>query len=300
MKKPVLAIITGPTAVGKTSTSVWLARQLSTEIISADSRQFYREMRIGTAVPAPGEREGIPHHFIGHLSVADQYNVSRFEQDVLRLTEELFWKYPVVIMTGGSGLYIDAVCHGIDDLPDADATIRGELKHILQKDGIESLQQKLKLLDPVFYSEADIQNPNRILRALEVSIQTGLPYSSFRKRTRKERPFDILKIGIFREKEELNNRINHRVDQMVEDGLELEARNLLPFRHLNALNTVGYKEFFRYFDGETSFEQAVTDIKTNSRRYAKRQMTWFRKDPELNWIQADNTQKMLELITSRR
>lgn len=281
-----LIVITGPTAVGKTSFSIELAKHFKTSIISADSRQFYREMKIGTASPTPEEMQGIPHYFIGHISVTDNYNVSKYEEDVLTLLEKLFAANDTVIMTGGSGLYINAVCNGIDELPDPDKELRSELQQLLKEQGLTALRNKLKILDPDYYNVVDLANPGRLMRALEVCLTTGVPYSSLRKNKRKERHFRVIKTALFRNREELNHRINERVDMMIGSGLTEEVRSLMPYRDLNALKTVGYRELFAFLDGRISFEQAVTDIKTNSRRYAKRQMTWFRKDPQIFWTDA--------------
>ena len=281
---PRLIVLTGPTAVGKTELSISLAQKYNTHIISCDSRQFYREMKIGTAAPSQKELQAVPHHFIGHLSIHDYYNVSMFEQDVLKLLPELFKNSDTVIMTGGSGMYIDAVAYGIDELPDADETIRQQVKAELTKNGLEGLQIWLQRLDPEHYETIDKFNPNRMRRAIEVCLQTGKPFSELRKNQSKKRDFEIEKICLVRPREELYHRINLRVDKMMEQGLEKEARSLYEFRHLNALNTVGYKELFSYFDGEISLEQAVTDIKTHSRRYAKRQLTWFKRDESYRWI----------------
>lgn len=281
-----LIVITGPTAVGKTSFSIELAKHFKTSIISADSRQFYREMKIGTASPTPEEMQGIPHYFIGHISVTDNYNVSKYEEDVLTLLEKLFAANDTVIMTGGSGLYINAVCNGIDELPDPDKELRYELQQLLKEQGLTALRNKLKILDPDYYNVVDLANPGRLMRALEVCLTTGVPYSSLRKNKRKERHFRVIKTALFRNREELNHRINERVDMMIASGLTEEVRSLMPYRDLNALKTVGYRELFAFLDGRISFEQAVTDIKTNSRRYAKRQMTWFRKDPQIFWTDA--------------
>lgn len=293
--KKYLLIITGATAVGKTSLTIKLAQSLKTEILSADSRQFYREMLIGTARPHEDELRLVPHHFTGHISIKDEYNAYRFESEALNLLSKLFVDHQVVILTGGSGLYINAVRHGIDDLPDPDSTLREELKTIYAHDGIESLRSKLRLMDPVYYSEVDIANPKRVLRALEVCISTGRPYSELRKKKPKDRDFEVIMIGLTREKEDLDKRINERVDRMMEEGLLEEVKNLVPFRHLNALNTVGYKELFSYFDGTISLESAVENIKTHSRRYAKRQMTWFRKEKAMTWFHPDDN-RILEFI----
>jgi tRNA dimethylallyltransferase len=283
---PLLIVIMGPTAVGKTSFSIELAKELDAPVISADSRQFYREMSIGTARTAADEMGGVAHYFTGFLSVRDQYNVSRFEQDVLKKLGELFTRHQTVIMAGGSGLYIDAVCHGIDELPDPDESLRDDLKKILEEKGIAALQEMLKVHDPVYYEKMDKLNPSRLIRALEVCIMTGKPYSSFRKEQPVQRDFRIIKIGLDLPREILYRRINDRVDEMIRNGLVEEARSLLAYRELNALKTVGYTELFQYFDGNFTLVEAIEKIKTNSRRYAKRQLTWFKRDPEIRWIDA--------------
>jgi tRNA dimethylallyltransferase len=296
--KKTLVVILGPTAVGKTSVSIKLAEKLNTEIISADSRQFYNELKIGTCIPSEEELKSVKHHFIGHLSINDYYNVSRFETDVLNCLNLKFkmQNLKFVLMVGGSGLYINAVCNGIDDLPDPDEQIRLHLKDIYKNKGIESLQIQLKKLDPVYYNEVDIANPNRLIRALEVCIQTGRKYSELRTQNPKPRDFRIIKIGLQRDINELYNIINNRVDRMIADGLVNEARNLLPCRNLNALNTVGYKELFLYFDGILTLTEAITKIKTNTRHYAKRQLTWFRKDKSTTWFHPSETNKILDFV----
>lgn len=297
--KPKLLVITGPTAVGKTTSTIHLARILKTEILSADSRQVYKEMRIGTARPGESELQLAPHHFIGTVSIREDYNVSRFETEALNLLDQLFRDHPVVIMTGGSGLYLHAVCHGIDDLPDPDGTLREELKSMYDTEGIESLRSRLKLLDPVYYKKVDLANPNRLLRALEVCIATGKPFSELRKNKAKPRDFEIIMIGLTRDKEELNQRINERVDRMMEEGLLEEARQLYPFRNLNALNTVGYRELFQYLSGKVPLDMAIANIKTHSRRYAKRQMTWFRKDKSIRWFHPDQEEEILNFVQKK-
>ncbi len=279
-----LVIILGPTASGKTGLAVKAAKWLDTEIISADSRQFYSELMIGTAKPSPGQLSEVKHHFIGHISIKDKYDIFRFEQDAIRLLNVLFLKHDSVIMCGGSGLYIDAVCHGIDEQPGNDPAIRHLLKEEYKAGGIHYLQKELLRLDPDYYRQVDLSNPNRLMRAVEVCLITGKPYSSYRKGHRKQRDFNIVKFGIDLPREELVNRINERTDNMMFCGLLEEAKEFYPCRHLNALNTVGYKELFEYLDGKYSLEEAVEKIKANTRRYAKRQMTWFRKDPEIKWI----------------
>ncbi len=277
---PTLYIVTGPTGVGKTAYTIELAQRWQVPIISADSRQFYREMRIGTAYPTKEELSAAQHFFVGMLSIHDYYNVYMFEQDVLKLLKELFQKYPVVIMTGGSPQFLDAVCHGVDEMPDPDPNTRQFVINLFQNNGVEALHAQLHLLDPEY---AAIVNPNdskRMMRALEVSLQTGKPYSEHLHKKQVTRNFKIEKYYINRPREELFDRINRRVDKMMADGLLEEARSLLPYRHLNPLNTVGYKELFDYFDGKCTLEQAVTDIKTHTRRYAKRQITWFKREYE--------------------
>jgi tRNA dimethylallyltransferase len=293
-----LVVLAGPTAVGKTSASIEIAKALSCEILSSDSRQFYREMMIGTARPSQEILNIIPHHFIAHLSIHDSYDVSRFETDALHLLERLFVNHRTALMVGGSGLYINAVCQGIDELPDPDDSLRRELKDLLKKEGIGALQQKVKQLDPVYYGQVDLANPNRLLRAVEVSFATGIPYSSLRKNKPKHRNFRIIKIGLQRDRDELNKRINDRVDDMMTGGLMNEVKGLFPFRSLNALNTVGYKELFDHLDGKFTVDQAVEKIKTNTRRFAKRQMTWFRKDQEIRWFHPDEVREIIEYINS--
>ena len=281
-----LIVITGATAVGKTDVAIKLAKSLNTEIISCDSRQMYREMRIGTAVPTTEELAAVPHHFIGNLSVHDYYNVSMFEQECLQLLDKLFVKHQTVIMTGGSGLYIDAVCKGIDDFPTVDADIRKTVTGWFDAEGVEYLRRQLKILDPVHYAKVDLRNHKRIMKAIEVSLQTGKPYSSFLTAKARKRTFDIEKIVINRPREELFDRINRRTTQMMEQGLLEEAKTLYPYRRLNALNTVGYKELFAYMDGEYDLNTAVELIRRNTRRYAKRQLTWFARDTEMIWQSA--------------
>ncbi len=279
-----LISILGPTAIGKTALSIEIARHFKTEIISADSRQFFKEMKIGTAVPEPEEIAAAPHHFIQHISVEEDYSVGDFERDAIQKTEELFKDHQMLVMVGGSGLYVKAVTEGLDDFPEVDPGIRGKLNVHLEKDGIEWLQKKLQALDPEYYKNADVQNPHRLIRALEISLGTGKPFSSFLNKEKPERNFKTIKIGLTSEREIIYDRINRRVDIMMEKGLVEEARKLYPKRGLNALNTVGYKEIFSYFDGEWTLETAVSEIKKNTRRFAKRQLTWFKKDEDINWF----------------
>ena len=282
-----LLILLGPTAVGKTDLSIEIAKYYNTEIISCDSRQIYREMRIGTAVPDQQTLEIIPHHFIRSHSIHDYYNASKFEEEVLERLELLFQTKDVVLMTGGSMMYIDALCKGIDDLPEVDDELRKSLMERMETEGIESLRNELRYHDPVYYNEVDLRNPKRILHALEICLMTGKPYSSFRINQPKKRPFNIIKLGLNLDREVLYNRINQRVDVMFGEGLEKEALSLYPFRHLNSLNTVGYRELFDYFDGKMTIEEAKEKIKANSRKYARKQLTWFRRDSEIVWFTPD-------------
>jgi len=294
LNKTVL-LITGPTAVGKTKLCIQFAKEYHTEIISADSRQFYKELKIGTAAPTSQELKEVKHHFIGNISIHDYYNVSIYEQQAVACAENVFKKHDIVLLTGGSGLYIDTFCKGIDELPDPNPETRLKLKEIYTEQGIEALRFKLKSIDPEYYAIADLANPKRIMRALEVYLTTGIKYSELRKNTSKKRNFNIVKIGLNRERDELFERINQRVDEMFEQGLLEEAKKYYPLRHLNALNTVGYKELFEYFDGTISLEHAIENIKTNTRRYAKRQLTWFKKDKELKWFHPDD-EKILHFL----
>jgi len=296
---PSLVVITGPTAVGKTRLAIELAAGYSTEIISCDSRQFYQELNIGVARPSPEELSAVPHHMIGFLSVKDPYNAFKFETDALNLCSKLFTFNDKAVMVGGSGLYIHAVTHGIDELPDPDPDIRDQLKERLTKEGIESLLAELKRLDPLYHGMMDKANPKRLLRALEVCLTTGVPFSSLRKGISAHRPFRMIMIGLSMERSQLYERINRRVDQMMEKGLLEEVRSLFPYRHLNALNTMGYKELFDYLDGKCALEEAVEKIKTNSRRYAKRPLTWLKKDPDIQWFDPDALQQIKHYIDLR-
>lgn len=296
MSQKTVYFVVGPTAVGKTSFAIQLAKHLDAEIISADSRQFYREMNIGTATPSVEELRQVKHHFIANLSIHQAYNVSSFEQDALALLEELFQSNDSVVVVGGSGLYLDALAYGIDDLPDASQKLRMDLKQLYDNEGIEALQTQLEKLDPVFYTQIDKQNPKRLLRALEVCLATGKPYSDLRIGEKKKRNFNIRWIGLEQDREQLNKRINLRVDLMLEAGLLEEVKQLYPHKALNALNTVGYKEFFLWLNGEESFDWAVEKVKTNSRRYAKRQMTWFRKNEDIQWFKVSDLPEFSILI----
>lgn len=294
--KPFLIVVLGPTAIGKTATGIKVAQHFDTEIVSADSRQIYREMKIGTAVPDEQTLNCAKHHFIHSHSIHDYYNASKFEEEALQKLDEIFRNHRVAVVVGGSMLYIDALCKGIDDLPTVDLQIRKQLIEKFEQQGIESLRFDLKRLDPDYYQTVDLRNPKRLLHALEICIMTGKPYSSFRTQPRKLRPFNIIKIGLNTDRAVLYERINRRVDQMVEDELEQEARMLYPFRHINALNTVGYKEWFDYFDGQMTYSETIDKIKSNTRRYARKQLTWFRNDPEINWFDIANESEIIPFI----
>jgi tRNA dimethylallyltransferase len=296
MNNKYLIAIVGPTAIGKTSMGIELARHFNTEIISADSRQFYKEMQIGTAVPSKAELKAARHHFIQHISVEEDYSVGDFERDAIQRLQELFLKHDVVVMVGGSGLYIDAVVKGLDEFPEVDPQIRLNLKEELEQEGLGNLQEELKTLDPEYYSEVDLQNPQRVIRALEICRGTGKPYSDFRKKNSKNRFFDTVYVGISAEREIIYDRINRRVDIMMQQGLLEEVKGLNDKRERNALNTVGYKEIFKYLDEQWDLETAVSEIKKNTRRFAKRQLTWFRKNEAINWFDAETPVK--EIITA--
>lgn len=279
-----LITVVGPTAIGKTALSVQLANHFNTQIVSCDSRQFYQEMSIGTAVPNAEELASAPHHFIQNRSIKEDYNVGQFEKDALDKLNTLFQVHDVVIMVGGSGLYVDAVLKGLDYFPEVAPEIRTKLTAAFQKQGLEHLQEQLQELDPISYKEIAIDNPQRVMRALEVSIGTGIPFSTFKNKPKTPRSFHSIKIGINAEREVIYDRINRRVDLMMKQGLLEEVKRLLPYKDLNALQTVGYKELFQYFEKETTLEQAIEEIKKNTRRFAKRQLTWFRKDPNIIWF----------------
>jgi len=279
-----LISIVGPTAIGKTSLSIALAKYFNTEIISSDSRQFYKEMSIGTAVPTKEELSQVTHHFIQDRSIFDDYNVGQYEKDAIRKLNELFSKNNIVVLVGGSGLYVDAVLKGLDDFPKVDKNIRKDLKIKLEKEGIELLQEQLKVLDPETFEKIDIDNHQRVIRALEICIGTGKPYASFLTDKSSQRNFIPIKIGLTADREIIYDRINQRVDQMIENGLLNEAENLFQYKNLNALQTVGYKELFAYFEGNFELDFAIAEIKKNTRRFAKRQGTWFRKDADIKWF----------------
>ncbi len=291
-----LVIITGPTAIGKTKAAIETAKYFNTEIVSADSRQIYKELSVGTAVPSPADMESVRHHFIHTHSIHDSINASWYETEAIELLESLFLKYNTVVLTGGSMLYIDAVCKGIDIVPDIDPELRKNLKVQLEEKGLEHLRLQLKKLDQKYYQQVDLKNPARIVHALEVCLMTGKPYSSFRKAEPKKRSFNILKTALNCERAKLHTRINHRVDEMISNGLEEEALRMFPLRHLNPLNTVGYREFFEYFDGKISKVKAIELIKRNTRRYARKQLTWFRNDSEYTWFRPEEIKKLIKFI----
>lgn len=284
-EKKYLVVLLGPTGVGKTDLSITIARFYTAPILSCDSRQFYKEMKIGTAVPTPEQLNEVTHYFIGNKSITERYSCGMFELDALSTLNDIYQKGNIAFLVGGSGLYIDALCNGIDDFPTPDSELRNALQQQLKDEGIESLRAQLKLLDSEYYNRVDLKNSQRVLKAVEVCLQTGSTYSSFLTNRSKQRGFTTIKIGINRDRQELYDRINRRVDLMMEQGLLDEAKALYPHRHLNALNTVGYRELFSYIEGKISFDQAVDLIKRNTRRYAKRQLTWWARDPEITWFQ---------------
>lgn len=295
-----LLVVLGPTASGKTALSIALAQKLQTEILSADSRQFFKEMQIGTAAPTPEELALAPHHFVGHLSVTDNYSVGQYEIDALKVLKNLFQQNDTAILTGGSGLYIDAVLYGLNKFPDTKPESRVFLEKKLKNEGISTLQQMLLENDPEYYDRVDLQNPRRLIRALEVCLSTGKPYSSFLNSEKKPRAFKPVLVGLLPERSRLYKKIDHRVDKMIGDGLEEEVRSLLPYKNTNALQTVGYREWFAYFDGNATYNETVTRIKQNSRRYAKRQFTWLKKYDVL-WFDPDLTtqQQRIEAILKK-
>ena len=294
-----LVVITGPTAVGKTDLCLGIADNYGIPIINADSRQIYSDMHIGTAAPTAEQLQRVHHHFVGKLHLGDYYNASMFEQDVLQVLANEFDGRDdhIALMSGGSMMYIDAVCNGIDDIPTITDDVRQWMKERLASEGLERLCEELRMLDPEYYAIVDRRNTRRVVHALEICHQTGRTFTSYRVRERKRRPFAIVKIALNREREVLYGRINRRVDAMIASGLEAEARRLLPWRNENALNTVGYKEIFAYFDGEWSFDEAVERIKGNTRRYARKQLTWFKRDPEIRWFDADDNKEIMTYIS---
>ena len=294
-----LIVVAGPTAIGKTALGIRIAKHFDTDIISADSRQFFREMSIGTAKPDVSEMQGITHHFIDSHSIAEAYNVGKYEAEAIALLDKLFSTKDIVIMVGGSGLYIDAVCKGFDELPEASPEIRRKLDGLLETEGIEALQQLLKELDPVYYEQVDLQNPQRIGRALEVCLAGGEPYSTLRKGKAKQRHFNIIKIGLNTSRDVLYDRINNRVDEMMQQGLLEEVKQLVDHKQANALQTVGYKELFDYLENKTDLQTATALIKQNTRKFAKRQLTWFRRDPEMQWFEPGQVDDIIGYIESK-
>ena len=297
-KKKKLIVITGPTAVGKTAVAIEIAKHFQTEIISADSRQFYAELNIGVARPSTDELAAVMHHFIGFLPLEEVYSAGRFEKDALALLDDLFIHHDVVVCAGGSGLFVDALLNGLDDLP-SDESIREHWSAIFSKDGIEPLQKKIAELDPIYYDQMDQQNPHRLVRAIEVCLASGEAYSSLRKKSKIERPFDSLLVGLTSEREWLYNRINKRVDAMIELGLVEEARAVFSKRSLNALNTVGYKEIFDHFDGVCSIEKSIELIKQHTRQFAKRQWTWWNKKEHIHWLHVDQPHDVLRFVLEK-
>ena len=294
-----LIVLTGPTGIGKSITGISLAQHFKTQIISSDSRQIFREMTIGTAVPNQNELATVKHHFVHSHSIFENYNVSKYETEAINTINSAFENNNILLLVGGSMLYIEAVCNGIDAMPDVDPEIRKILMEKLENEGLESLRLQLKVLDPEYYKTVDLKNPNRIIHALEISIMTGKPFSSFRTNNKRIRPFSIVKIGLDCNRNELHKKINLRVDQMITAGLETEAGSLYTFKHLNALNTVGYREFFDFFDGKITREKAIELIKRNTRRYARKQLTWFRNDPDMFWFEPEQINQIINFIENK-
>lgn len=295
-----VVVVAGPTGIGKTRTGLALAKAYSSVIVSADSRQIYREIPIGTAAPTPEEQAEIPHFLVGTRSVFDYYNAFEFEQDALRCVQEAFVDKDVVFMVGGSMMYLDAFCNGIDELPTVDPQLRKDLMARLSEEGLASLRMQLKQLDPEFYKQVDLKNAKRVIHALEICLMTGRPYSSLRTQPKKKRPFQIIRVGLHMDRALLYERIDLRVEQMLAKGLEEEARSLWPHRDLNALNTVGYKELFAYFEGEYGLDRALELIQRNSRRYARKQLSWFRRDASIQWFHPSDLSALLAYIEAER
>lgn len=291
-----LIVLIGPTGVGKTELSLSIAEHFNTEIISADSRQLYRQLEIGTAAPTPQQLKRVKHHLVGTLELTDYYSAAKYESEVISLLSKLFQKKDVYLLTGGSMMYVDAVCKGIDDIPTVDKITRDLMLDRYKEMGLEQMCSELKLLDPIYYNQVDLKNPKRVIHALEICYMTGKPYSSFLTRETKERPFNIIKVGLYREREELYNRINERVIDMINAGLIDEVKSVYPYKTLNSLNTVGYKEIINYLDGVWSKDFAIQKIQQNSRNYAKKQMTWFKRDQDISWFKPDNKDKIIDYI----
>lgn len=294
-----LVLVVGPTAVGKTELCLKLAKKFKTEIVSCDSRQFYKEMKLGTAKPSTSELSEVRHHFIDSLSIFEAYDVRKFEKDALGLLENLFQENEVVILTGGSGLFADIVVKGMDEIPDIDPEIRKSILTEYDQNGLQWLQNEVGQIDPDYFEKVDRQNPQRLMRALEIYRGTGLKFSAFRKNKKAQRPFEVIKIGLNRDRDDLYRRIDQRMDAMIEQGLFEEAKSLFPHRHLNALQTVGYSEIFDFLEGKYGQEEAVRLLKRNSRRYAKRQLTWFRRDEEIHWFYPEDQEAIIQLIKAQ-
>ena len=297
--KPTLIVLIGPTGIGKTDLSLNIAEHYNTEIISADSRQLYADLKIGTAAPTPEQLARVKHHFVGTLQLTDYYSAAQYEAEVMKKLDELFKLHSVIVLTGGSMMYVDAVCKGIDDIPTVDEETRKTLMQHYENVGLERLCAELKILDPEYYDIVDKKNPKRVIHALEICYMTGQTYTSFRTSQTKERPFNIIKVGLRREREELYARINKRVDIMMEDGLLEEAKSVYQYKNLNSLNTVGYKEMFKYLDGEWELPFAIEKIKQNSRIYSRKQVTWFKRDTDITWFHPDDTDNIMSFIEER-
>ena len=297
--KPTLIVLIGPTGIGKTDLSLNIAEHYNTEIISADSRQLYADLKIGTAAPTTEQLARVKHHFVGTLQLTDYYSAAQYETEVMKKLDELFKQHSVIVLTGGSMMYVDAVCKGIDDIPTVDEETRKTLMQHYENVGLERLCAELKILDPKYYDIVDKKNPKRVIHALEICYMTGQTYTSFRTSQTKERPFNIIKVGLKREREELYARINKRVDIMMEDGLLEEVKSVYQYKNLNSLNTVGYKEMFKYLDGEWELPFAIEKIKQNSRIYSRKQVTWFKRDNDITWFHPDDTDNIMSFIEER-
>lgn len=294
-----LIVLIGPTGVGKTDLSIRIAEKYNSPIISADSRQLYSELKIGTAAPSEEYLKRIKHYFVGTLKLTDYYSAAQYESDVMELLDALFKNHDTILLTGGSMMYIDAICKGIDDIPTVDSETRRMMMEKYENEGLERLCSELKLLDPKYYSIVDLKNPKRVIHALEICYMTGKTYTSFRTGNKKQRPFNILKIGLSRDRDELYERINRRVDIMISEGLIDEVKSVYKYKELNSLNTVGYKEIIQYIDGNWTLDYAIDKIKQNSRIYSRKQMTWFKRDNEINWFNPDNEEDIMEFIESK-
>lgn len=294
-----LIVLIGPTGVGKTDLSIRIAEEYNSPIISADSRQLYSELKIGTAAPSEEYLKRIKHYFVGTLKLTDYYSAAQYESDVMELLDALFKNHETILLTGGSMMYIDAICKGIDDIPTVDSETRRMMMEKYENEGLERLCSELKLLDPEYYSIVDLKNPKRVIHALEICYMTGKTYTSFRTGNKKQRPFNILKIGLSRDRDELYERINRRVDIMISEGLIDEVKSVYKYKELNSLNTVGYKEIIQYLDGNWTLDYAIDKIKQNSRIYSRKQMTWFKRDNEINWFNPDNEEDIMEFIESK-